>query len=96
VDEFMAAYEARFGHAAGGFAMLGYTAAHQLVMALEAAGPDLTVEAFMAGMYTIDYPDELLDVRVSYSPESHQGGNIVTISQVGDGVWNLLSREDLD
>ncbi len=95
-DEFMAAYEARYGHAAGGFAMLGYTAARQLVMALEAAGPDLTVESFMQGMYSIDYHDELLDVAISYTPENHQGGNIVTISQVGGGVWNLLSRIDLD
>jgi len=96
VDEFMAAYEARFGHAAGGFAMLGYTAAHQMVMALEAAGRDLTVESFVQGMYAIDYFDELLDVQISYGPDDHQGGNIVTISQVGDGVWNLRARIDLE
>lgn len=95
VDEFMAAYEERFGHAAGGFAMLGYTAARQLVMALEAAGPDLTVESFMEGMYSIDYTDELLDVRISYSADDHQGGNLVTISRVGDGVWNLIERIEL-
>lgn len=96
VDEFLAAYEARFGHAAGGFAMLGYTSARQLHMALESAGRDLTTESFIAGMYTIDYTDPLADVAVRYSADDHQGGNIVTINQVGGGVWNLLSREDLD
>lgn len=96
VDEFLAAYEARFGHAAGGFAMLGYTSARQLHMALESAGRDLTTESFIAGMYTIDYTDPLADVAVRYTADDHQGGNIVTISQVGGGVWNLLSREDLD
>ena len=96
VDEFLAAYEARFGHAAGGFAMLGYTAARQLVMALEAAGPDLTTEGFIDGMHSIDYFDELLDVHIRYTPENQQGGNLVTISQVGDGVWNLIERIELD
>ena len=93
---FMAAYEAAYGHPAGGFAMLGYTAARQLHMALEAAGPDLTVEGFMDGMYTIDYFDDLLDVQVSYSAENHQGGNIVTMSVVNGGAWELLSREELE
>jgi len=94
--EFMAAYEAAYGHPAGGFAMLGYTAARQLHIALEAAGRDLTVEGFIDGMYTIDYFDDLLDVQVSYSADNHQGGNIVTISVVNGGVWELLSREELE
>ncbi|WP_209426214.1 ABC transporter substrate-binding protein [Pararhodobacter sp. SW119] len=92
VDEFMAAYEEQFGHPAGGFAMLGYTAARQLVMALEAAGPDLTLEAFMDGMHSIDYMDDLLDVQISYSEDDHQGGNDITISVVEEGVWKLLER----
>lgn len=96
VDAFMAEYEARFGHAAGGFAMLGYTAAQQLVMALEAAGRDLTLESFVQGIYSIDYFDELLDVQIAFSPDNHQGGNIVTISRVENGVWNLVARHDLN
>ena len=90
--EFMAAYEARYGHAAGGFAMLGYTAAQQMVEALEAAGRDLTVEGFVQGMYTIDRMDDLLDTHISFGPDNHQGGNEVTISVVRDGVWHLLDR----
>jgi branched-chain amino acid transport system substrate-binding protein len=90
--EFMAAYEARFGHAAGGFAMLGYTAAQQMVEALEAAGRDLTVEGFVEGMYSIDRMDDLLDTHISYSADNHQGGNDVTISVVRDGFWHLLDR----
>lgn len=96
VDAFMAAYQERYGQPAGGFAMLGYTAAQQMVMALEAAGRDLTVEGFVAGMESIDYFDPLLDVQIDYGPDDHQGGNIVTISRVADGVWNLVSREDLE
>lgn len=94
--EFIAAYEAAYGQPAGGFAMLGYTAARQLHLALEAAGRDLTVEGFIEGMYSIDYDDDLLDVHISYSADNHQGGNVVTISVVEDGHWNLLSRIELD
>ena len=92
VDEFMAAYEEQFGHPAGGFAMLGYTAARQMVMALEEAGEDLTLESFMEGMHSIDYHDDLLDVQITYTPDDHQGGNDITISIVEDGVWKLLER----
>ncbi|KPQ05778.1 MAG: amino acid/amide ABC transporter substrate-binding protein, HAAT family [Rhodobacteraceae bacterium HLUCCA12] len=94
--EFMEAYEEAYDQTAGGFAMLGYTAARQLHMALEAAGPDLTTEGFVEGMYTIDYVDELLDVEINYSADNHQGGNIVTISVVNDGAWELISREELE
>lgn len=93
--EFMTAFEEAYGQPAGGFAMLGYTAARQLHLALEAAGPDLTVESFMDGMHSIDYLDELLDVQITYTPESHQGGSTVTISVVNDGAWELLSRIEM-
>lgn len=92
VDEFMAAYEERFGQPAGGFAMLGYTAARQMVMALEAAGEDLTLDGFIDGMHSIDYHDDLLDVQIRYTPDDHQGGNEITISVVEDGAWKLLER----
>ncbi len=90
--EFMAAYEERFGHAAGGFAMIGYAAAEIVVKALEAAGPDLTVESFVEGMHSIDYHNELLDTPISYRDGSHQGANTITISTVEDGAWRLRER----
>lgn len=94
--EFIAAYEARYGQPASGFAMLGYSAARQLVMALEAAGPDLTTDSFVQGVYSIDYQDDLLGVGVSYGEGKHKGGSLVTISRVQDGGWHLLAREDLE
>lgn len=94
--EFIAAYEARYGQPASGFAMLGYSAARQLVMALEAAGRDLTTDSFLQGVYSIDYTDDLLGVGVSYGEGKHKGGSLVTISRVQDGGWHLLAREDLE
>jgi len=93
---FIAAFQQAHGQPATGFAMLGYTAAQQLVMALEAAGPDLNVESFLQGMYTIDYEDQLLGAQVNFSENDHQGANAVIISQVGDGAWRTLVQIDVE
>ena len=93
---FIAAFQAATGGPASGFAMLGYTAAQQMVMALEAAGRDLTTESFIQGMYTIDYDDALLGTHLNYSADDHQGANDIIISQVGGGMWHTLARIDGD
>ena len=90
---FAAAYEARFNQPATGFAMLGYSTADTLIRALDAAGPELTQESFLAGMRSLDYYDELLDTQINYSAESHQGANDITISVVREGMWHLISRQ---
>lgn len=92
-SEFIAAYEERHDQPASGFAMLGYSAARTVVRALEAAGPDLTQESFRSGMESLDYHDDLMDTRISYSPDNHQGANDVTISVVRDGTWELIARQ---
>ncbi|MFN4100630.1 MAG: ABC transporter substrate-binding protein [Pararhodobacter sp.] len=94
--EFIAAFQAAHGQPATGFAMLGYTGAQQLVMALEAAGPDLTVESFLQGIYTIDFDDPLLGARVNFSEGDHQGANAVIISRVADGSWHTLVEIDVE
>jgi branched-chain amino acid transport system substrate-binding protein len=90
---FIAEYEARFGHPATGFAMLGYAAADMLVRALEAAGPDLNPDTFREAMRNLQYYDELLDTPIRYTPELHQGANEVTISRVEGGMWRLIARQ---
>ena len=92
---FIAAYEARYGQPASGFAMLGYTAAEQVVLALEAAGPDLTTEGFLAAMEALDYDSALLGTHINFGTD-HQGANDIFISQVGGGQWNTLARVDGD
>lgn len=92
---FIAAFEARYGQPASGFAMLGYTAAEQMVMALEAAGPDLTTEGFIAAMQALDFDDPLLGTHINFGTD-HQGANDIFISQVGGGQWNTLVRIDGD
>lgn len=91
--KFIADYKAKFDQPAGGFAMLGYSAATTLVKALEAAGPDLTHESFIKGMETVSYYDALSDAQISYGPGDHQGADEVVISVVEGGLWKVLSRQ---
>ena len=91
--KFIAEYEAQYGHQATGFAMLGYSAAELVIRALEAAGPDLTRESFMAAMESLNYTDELIDAEIAYGPDNHQGTSMVTISVVRDGLWHLKARQ---
>lgn len=85
--KFIADYTAKYGSAPGGFAMLGYSAAHQTVMALEAAGKDLTTDSFIAGMETIDYKSDLMGAQITYGAGDHQGADEVVISVVENGGW---------
>lgn len=93
VDTFKAAYEAKYGEPANGFAMLGYTSADNTIRALEAAGKDLTTESFRAAMESLDYHSDLLDTQIKYTSDNHQGANDVIISVVEGGKWKLLERE---
>ncbi len=93
VATFMAAYEEKFGHPAGIFAMLGYSSADTMVRALDAAGQDLTQEGFIAAMESLDYYDPLTDATQSYGADDHQGADEVVISVVEDGQWKVLARE---
>ncbi|WP_405107958.1 ABC transporter substrate-binding protein [Phaeobacter sp. BS52] len=91
--KFMADYEAKFGQPAGGFAMLGYSAANTVVNALEAAGPELTHESFIKGMESLDFFDALTDTQITYGPDDHRGADVIVISVVENGVWKELSRK---
>lgn len=92
VAKFVEAYKAKYNQDAGGFALLGYSAANTLVRALEAAGPDLTQDSFIKGMESLDYYDELSDTKISYGPDDHQGVDEVVISIVENGQWKVLDR----
>ncbi len=90
---FIAEYSAKYGEAPGGFAMLGYSAADQMVRALQAAGPDLTHESFIAAMETLNYEDKLAGNKVSFGPDDHRGADSVFISVVENGNWKLVAEK---
>lgn len=87
------AYQKAHGEPVGTAAQLGYGAARAVVMALEAAGPDLTAESFRAGMEGLKFRDVINDVDVDYGPD-HQGGTLIVISKIEGGKWVEVGRLD--
>ena len=74
-------------------ALLGYSGAITLVKALEAAGPDLNVASFQAGMESLNYDDVISGNTVDYSADDHQGADEIIISVIEDGNWKELTRQ---
>ncbi|WP_164658948.1 ABC transporter substrate-binding protein [Tropicibacter sp. Alg240-R139] len=90
---FIEEYKAATGEDAVGFAMLGYAAAQMMVKALEAAGPDLTHDSFIAAMESLQYQDDLVGNYIDYSADDHQGADTVYVSVVENGNWKKVHEE---
>ncbi|MEM8741457.1 MAG: ABC transporter substrate-binding protein [Pseudomonadota bacterium] len=70
-------------------ALLGISAATIMVAGLEAAGPDLTRESFIAAMETLDFADEIAGNAVKMGPGDHVAADEVFISVIDNGSWRL-------
>ncbi|EAQ11472.1 ABC transporter substrate-binding protein [Maritimibacter alkaliphilus] len=91
VQEWIASYKEATGEdfpSTG--ALLGYGGATTMVKALEAAGPDLTHESFIAAMESLDYEDPIGGNRVDYSADDHVGADEVFVSRIENGSWVLV------
>ncbi|WP_238366054.1 ABC transporter substrate-binding protein [Mesobacterium pallidum] len=91
VAEWIADYKAATGEDFPGTgALLGASAAMTFVRALEAAGPDLTHESFIAAMESLDFTDPITGNTTTYSADDHVGGDEVFVSKVENGSWVLV------
>lgn len=93
VKEWAEAFEAYAGTPADTAAQLGYGAAKTMVMALEAAGKDLTSESFRTAMEGVQFQDVVNDVPVDVGAD-HQGGELIVISKIDGGQWVEVARVD--
>ena len=93
VKEWAEAYQKATGEPAGTAAQLGYGAARTLVMALEAAGKDLTEESFRVALEGLKFHDEINDSPIDVGAD-HQGGNLIVISKIEGGKWVEVGRVD--
>ncbi|MBO6901427.1 MAG: ABC transporter substrate-binding protein [Rhizobiaceae bacterium] len=93
VKEWAESFEAYAGTPADTAAQLGYSAAKTLVMALEAAGQDLTSESFRTAMEGLKYEDVINNVPVDVGAD-HQGGELIVISKIEGGKWVEVARID--
>jgi branched-chain amino acid transport system substrate-binding protein len=89
--KFIADFKEKTGQPASMFAMLGYAGADSMIRALEAAGPDLTRDSFIAAFEGLQYKDELTGADVDYA--DHQGADVVVISIVENGGWKMVGKQ---
>src|SRR5499427_4478865 len=73
-------------------AVYGYVAADLTALALEKAGPDLTLESFLKGLESIrGYHDIFNGPEVNFGPDKHQGANSSFLAVVKGGRWVRLT-----
>lgn len=96
VAAFIGEYKAKYDEDPAGFAMLGYSAAAMMTMALEKAGPELTHDSFIAAMETLNYEDKLVGNTITYGPDDHQGADTVYVAVVKDANWMKVHEDKLD
>ncbi|MCZ6617538.1 MAG: ABC transporter substrate-binding protein [Gammaproteobacteria bacterium] len=73
-------------------AMEGYRGADLAVIALEAAGRDLTVDSLLAAVEGITEYHDIFGYSVSFSATKHSGATESVLSQVQDGRWVKLEQ----
>jgi hypothetical protein len=67
-----------------------------LILALDKAGKDLTVDSFVVGVESIkDYKDIFGSLPMSFAADKHQGSNESVLAQVEKGKWKLVGNVPL-
>jgi branched-chain amino acid transport system substrate-binding protein len=96
VTAFATKYKELYKHEPNFAAQLGYTAGQMLIVALDKAGKDLTVDSFIAGIESVkDYKDIFGSPPMSFAADKHQGSNESFLAQVEKGKWKLVGNEPL-
>ena len=89
--EFIEAYRAAFGSEPTVQSQVGWVSADLLIIALERAGTDLTVESLMTAIESItDYEDPFGGPPISFGPDKRFGGDSLVLLQVQDSAFALI------
>jgi branched-chain amino acid transport system substrate-binding protein len=87
-------YKTQFGKDPNLAAQIGYTGAQLLILGLQHAGRDLTLDSFITGMESIkDYQDIFGSPKMTYGPNRRQGSTESFLTQVHDGRFVPVSAE---
>lgn len=90
--EWIERYRARFGVAPNVWSAMGYTIADLFVQAAERAGPELTTDAFVSAMATLQTTGDIFGgPAYRFSPDDHLGNRHGRIAQIRDGRWEVLT-----
>ena len=86
-------YVAKYGEEPAAQSVMGYAMADLLVRALEAAGPEVTVEKMLIGLEGIaHYENPFGGPTMSFSAEKHMGGDSLNLYQVKDRKWKTVAK----
>ena len=73
--------------------VIGYVMADLTVRALEAAGPELTVDKVLTELEKIEnYEDPFGGPSLTFSPTKHQGGDYLYLYEVVDSKWQVIEE----
>lgn len=93
VAEWVASYtEATGEDFPGTGAVLGRSGAELMVRALQAAGPELTNDSFVAAMESLEYDDVIAGTKVKLGADDHVVSDVIVISQIRNGSWEVLDQ----
>jgi branched-chain amino acid transport system substrate-binding protein len=95
VQAFARDYKARFGRDPNFHGEVGYTAAHLVLLGLERAGKDLTVDSFITGMESINNYKDIFGADFSFGPEQHHGSTRSFLTVVKDRRWVPVEQASL-
>ncbi|MBN8874489.1 MAG: ABC transporter substrate-binding protein [Rhodospirillales bacterium] len=96
VRAFATTYKAKFGRDPNFAAEVGYGAAGAVILGLQNAGRDLTVDRFVKGMEQINgYVDVFGSPSMTFSDTSHHGSTQSFLVQVRDGRWTQVTPEPI-
>ncbi len=88
VQQFVQDYKKRFGIAPNFLGEMGYSAAQIVLLALDRAGRDLTLDSFIKGLESIkDYQDIFGSPPLTLSATQHHGSSQAWLSVVKEGRW---------
>ena len=95
VQDFAKRYKARYGRDPNFHGEVGYTAASMVLIGLDKAGKDLTVDSFIHAMETINDYKDIFGSALSFGPEQHHGSTRSFLTVVKNGRWSAVEQQAL-
>jgi branched-chain amino acid transport system substrate-binding protein len=96
VQAFSKAYKAKFGRDPNFLGEMGYSAAQMVLLALDRAGRDLTVDSFIKGLESIDgYVDIFGNPPARLSATNHHASTESFLAVVKGNRWVAALPEPL-
>ena len=93
IGQWYARYLELFDEEPAAQSIIGYVIADLTVRALEAAGPEVTVEKVLAALERIEnYEDPFGGPSLTFSPTKHQGGDYLYLYEVVNSSWQVAEE----